>query len=129
MSADRCPYCPPSDADDEIIFQNDLVLFFRNKKHQGSLKYSGVIIPIAHRETLFDMTVEEFEATFRLLQEVKSWMSGRYAPDGYNVGWNCDPVGGQHIMHAHMHVIPRFTQEPLAGSGIRSLLKSGENKW
>jgi len=28
-----------------------------------------------------------------------------------------------------LHVIPRFRQEPLAGQGIRSHLKSDANRW
>ena len=75
------------------------------------------------------MTDAEIAATFRLLARVKSWMDGRVAPDGYNVGWNCLAAGGQSILHAHMHVIPRFRQEPLAGKGIRALLKSDANRW
>lgn len=43
---------------------------------------------------------------------------------------NCGPVAGQEVMYAHLHVIPRFTQEPLAGkAGIRTLLKSKANQW
>ena len=53
----------------------------------------------------------------------------RFAPDGYNIGWNCGATGGQEICHAHMHVMPRFRQEPLAGKGIRALLKSDANAW
>ena len=51
-----------------------------------------------------------------------------HSPDGYNIGWNCNTIGGQHIMHAHLHVIPRFNDEPYAGKGIRHWLKSIENK-
>ena len=54
---------------------------------------------------------------------------GTLAPDGSNVGWNCGRVGGQEVFHAHLHVIPRFRQEPLAGHGIRSHLKSELNRW
>jgi hypothetical protein len=32
---------------------------------------------------------------------------------------------GQEVMHAHLHVIPRFADEPYAGRGIRFLLKQG----
>ena len=52
-----------------------------------------------------------------------------FAPDGYNVGWNCGAIAGQSIAHAHLHVMPRFRQEPLAGKGIRALLKSDANAW
>ena len=71
----------------------------------------------------------ELTATFRLLATVKTWMDDTVAPDGYNIGWNCGTTGGQEVFHAHMHVIPRFRQEPLAGKGIRRLLKSDANSW
>lgn len=50
-------------------------------------------------------------------------------PDGYSIGWNIGRVAGQVLFHAHLHVIPRFSKEPFAGRGIRSWLKSAENKW
>lgn len=125
-----CLFCDLHEArDHRIVFQNELVLFAHNEKYQGALKHSGVIIPIAHRETVFDLTPEEIQATFRLLHEVKAYMDESFKPDGYNVGWNCGAVGGQQVFHAHLHVIPRFAQEPLAGMGIRTYLKSEANAW
>jgi histidine triad (HIT) family protein len=87
------------------------------------------MVPVVHRETVFDLTDAEIAASFSLLREIKKWMDQEYNPDGYNVGWNCYPVGGQSIPHAHMHIIPRFKREPLAGRGIRHHLKSKENQW
>jgi histidine triad (HIT) family protein len=124
-----CPYCPISDPEQKVIFENDLVLFLQNERYQGALKHSGVIIPVQHKETVFDLSDAELTATFRLLSVVKKWMDDSFAPDGYNIGWNCGTTGGQEVFHAHMHVIPRFRQEPLAGKGIRTLLKSDANKW
>ena len=106
------------------------MVYCQNETYQGSLKYSGVIVPIVHRETVFDLSAEEIAATFTLLHDVKAWLCDTYQPDGYNIGWNCYEVGGQlSPLHAHMHVIPRFKQEPLAGKGIRFLLKSDKNAW
>jgi diadenosine tetraphosphate (Ap4A) HIT family hydrolase len=124
-----CPYCPISDPAVKVIFENDLVRFAQNERVQGALKHSGCIIPVQHRETVFDLSEAEITATFRLLAVVKKWMDSSFAPDGYNIGWNCGKVGGQELFHAHMHVIPRFRQEPLAGKGIRTWLKSDANKW
>ncbi|MBA2257868.1 MAG: HIT domain-containing protein, partial [Acidobacteria bacterium] len=73
--------------------------------------------------------VDEVSAAFQLLAEVKRWMDVTYQPQGYNVGWNCGAVGGPDVMHAHMHVIPRFEQEPYAGRGIRYWLKQEPNRW
>jgi len=125
----ECPFCPVRDPQQHVVFRDELVLFLQDERYQGALKHSGVIIPIEHRETVFDLTDEEIAATFRLLLRVKDWMDRRFSPDGYNVGWNCGRVGGQEVPHAHMHVIPRFRQEPLAGKGIRSALKSDANRW
>lgn len=125
----HCPYCPISDPASRILFRNDLALFIQDERYQGALKHSGIIIPVEHRATVFDLTEEEILATFRLLAVVKRWMDDEFQPSGYNIGWNCGAVGGQEVFHAHMHVIPRFSQEPLAGKGIRSLLKSEANTW
>jgi len=124
-----CPYCPVTDPEQRVLFRNDLTLFMQNERLQGALKHSGIIIPIAHRETVFDLTEDEILATFRLLAVVKRWMDETFQPAGYNVGWNNGATAGQEVFHAHMHVIPRFREEPLAGKGIRTLLKSEANWW
>jgi histidine triad (HIT) family protein len=125
----HCPYCVLDEPAQHVVFEDDEVVFLQDVRFQGALRHSGVIIPRKHRETVFDLSEEEIAATFRLLARVKAWMDERFRPDGYNVGWNCGRVGGQELFHAHMHVIPRFRQEPLAGKGIRALLKSDVNKW
>jgi histidine triad (HIT) family protein len=124
-----CPYCSRRAADQSVDLSDELVWFLQDERYQGALKHSGVIVPVAHRETVFDLTDAEITATFRLLRKVKASMDAELAPDGYNVGWNCGRVGGQEVFHAHLHVIPRFRQEPLAGHGIRSHLKSELNRW
>jgi diadenosine tetraphosphate (Ap4A) HIT family hydrolase len=128
--ASNCRLCRlEQDPDQKIILRHPLVLFLQTEKEQGALRGSGIIIPVRHAETVFDLTPEEILASFALLAEVKTWMDHSYQPDGYNVGWNCGVVGGQVDMHAHMHVIPRFRQEPYAGRGIRYWLKQPENRW
>jgi len=128
--AGNCGLCHLNENPDQrVILRNHTVLFLQNEKEQGALRGSGVIIPVRHAETVFDLTPEEIDATFALLKHVKAWMDEHYHPDGYNVGWNCLAVGGQIDMHAHMHVIPRFQQEPYAGRGIRYWLKQPANRW
>ena len=120
-----CPFCSPTLNAAQVVLENAHCLFLQG--NEPVLVGSGLIIPRHHRETVFDLSAEEFRATFDLLQRSKEWIDERYAPDGYNVGWNCGPVGGQEVMHAHLHVISRFEDEPLAGKGIRHWLKQGSN--
>jgi diadenosine tetraphosphate (Ap4A) HIT family hydrolase len=121
-----CPFCPPALKKTQVILENNYCVFFRQP--EPVLIGSGLIIPKQHRETVFDLTAAEWQATFTLLHQVRTLIDQQYAPDGYNLGWNCGQVGGQEIFHAHLHVIPRFEDEPLAGKGIRYWLKQAINK-
>ncbi|MEN8173650.1 MAG: HIT family protein [Chloroflexota bacterium] len=121
-----CPFCPPAVIQEQVILENKYCLFLQ--QDEPVLIGSGLIIPRAHRETAFDLSAEEWAATFSLLQRVKALIDEQQAPDGYNLGWNCGQVGGQEIFHAHLHVIPRYGDEPLAGKGIRYWLKQEDNK-
>lgn len=121
-----CPLCNPQMIEDQkIVLSNDHCLFLQMP--QNILIGSGLIVPRAHRPTMFDLTQEEWNATFGLLQEVKELLDQEHEPDGYTIGWNTDEAGGQHIFHTHLHIIPRFKDEPYAGKGIRYWLKGREN--
>lgn len=123
----ECPLCHLDLIEQQqIIIQNEQCRFIQTP--QEVLIGSGLIVPLHHRKTVFDLTEEEWHGTYCLLQEVKKILDDKHQPDGYNIGWNCNTAGGQHIMHAHLHVIPRFRDEPYAGRGIRHWLKSEENK-
>jgi diadenosine tetraphosphate (Ap4A) HIT family hydrolase len=125
-----CPLCNwTSDPDQAMVCRNGTALFLQNERRQGSLAGSGIIIPVRHAETVFDLSDDEVRDTFALLAEVKRRLDRDLQPQGYTLGWNCGVVGGQEIPHAHLHVIPRFAQEPFAGRGLRYWLKSDENKW
>jgi diadenosine tetraphosphate (Ap4A) HIT family hydrolase len=74
------------------------------------------------------MTGEEWAEVHTLVRAAKALLDERLRPDGYNLIWNVMPVGGQEVAHAHMHVIPRFGDEPFAGRGARWLLKQPDNR-
>jgi diadenosine tetraphosphate (Ap4A) HIT family hydrolase len=107
-----------------ISLENSLCFFLEG---DDEIAGSGMIIPKSMRETVFDLTRNEWNATFELLQDVKIHVDNRFQPDGYNIGWNVKPVGGGHVPQAHLHVIPRFRDEPFAGRGIRWWFKQPEN--
>ena len=46
----------------------------------------GMILPRAHRETVFDLTKEEWDETQSLLEQAKNMLDDKYTPDGYSVG-------------------------------------------
>lgn len=115
----------------ELFFENEHCLYASTRDPRDPpdvLPGCGVIVPLAHRESPFDFTPEEWTATHDLLVRAKTAIDERLAPDGYTLVWNCFPAGGQETMHAHLHVLPRFDDEPLAGMGGRSAIKVAENR-
>ena len=120
-----CPFCSQK-IEEESVLQNELCYFLQ--REEPILIGSGLIIPKRHCRTVFDLNAAEWQATYSLIQSVKELLDETYHPDGYNLGWNCETTAGQEIFHAHLHVIPRYDDEPLAGQGIRYLLKQENNR-
>jgi diadenosine tetraphosphate (Ap4A) HIT family hydrolase len=120
-----CPFCELK-PEDTVLIDGDLCYFMDTA--DPVLVGSGMILPKPHRETVFDLTEAEWTESQSMLKQAKAMLDEKYHPDGYNVGWNVDPVGGQSIPHSHLHIIPRFDDEPLAGKGIRNHLKQPENR-
>jgi len=66
----------------------------------------------------FDMTPEEKTAVMELVGQGKALLDQKLKPDGYNVGINSGSAAGQTVMHAHVHLIPRYrgdTDDPRGG--------------
>jgi diadenosine tetraphosphate (Ap4A) HIT family hydrolase len=124
-------YCPLCDRDllgaAEVYFENDLCVYASTRDPRDSpdvLPGCGIVVPLAHKPSPFDLTEAEWLATRELLLSAKAAWDQRLAPDGYVVGWNCAPE----VSHAHLHVLPRFDDEPLAGTGLRFAMKHPDNR-
>lgn len=77
-----CSFCNITDS----VLENEYcrAFFDQSPVTTGHL----LIIPIAHREDYFDLTVEERVAMYDLLQKGKRFLDETFAPDGYNIGFN-----------------------------------------
>ena len=67
-----------------------------------------LIVPNRHIKCLFDLDVAEYRAIWDLVARMQKMLTAEYQPDGFNVGLNEGYAAGQTIMHAHVHLIPRF---------------------
>lgn len=124
-----CPFChPEKDSEQNIIFENASCYFLQHNNEQDILVGSGVIVPKKHHANAFELTQREWNDTYELLQKAKGFLDEKCKPDGYTVGWNVGKVSNQFIFHSHLHVIPRYNDEPLAGKGIRYWFKQPENR-
>jgi diadenosine tetraphosphate (Ap4A) HIT family hydrolase len=90
---------------------------------EGVLPGSGAIVPTTHRTSVFELTPAEWADVQDLLLQARMALHDLLAPDGYLLGWN---QGG--ALHPHMHVIPRFDDEPLSDRWLRSAINVPENR-
>ncbi len=67
-----------------------------------------LFIPKRHHDTVFESTAEEIAAVFDLINQAKARLDKEHKPTAYNIEVNCGPEAGQIIMHAHIHLIPRY---------------------
>ena len=123
---DNCFCCNYRTNGYDILFENEYTVCI--DANDPVLIDSCVIIPKEHKKTPFDLSHEEWMATQDLLHKVKQYLDNKCSPHGYNLGWNCGEVAGQTVFHSHLHVIPRYSDEPYSGLGIRYWLKQTENK-
>ena len=82
-----------------------------------------LIIPFRHCPDFFDLTAEEMAACMDLLVSARKDLDAECQPDGYNVGVNVGPAGGQSVLHVHVHLIPRYAGDhPRPQGGIRQII-------
>ena len=86
---------------------------------------AGMIVPRRHSETPFAFNAQEWLAFGPMLNAAKDHFAD-HNPDGFTLGWNVGAAAGQHVFHAHLHIIPRFRDEPNAGVGIRRIMRTAQ---
>jgi len=91
------------------------------------LQHAVMIITKRHIETPFEVNEQEWMSIKKYLLESEKILK-KFNPDGFIIGWNVRETAGQRVSHAHLHVVARFSDEPLAGKGICYFFKQESNK-
>lgn len=115
------------DGEDKTFENKFVTAVSSNNLKNNVLIGSYVVIPKSRVSSPFDLNPDEWQATLEIIKVVKAYIDEKYKPDGYNLGWNVGKAGGQSVEHAHLHIIPRYNDEPYTGKGIRYWLKKEEN--
>ncbi|MCF8334889.1 MAG: HIT domain-containing protein [Bacteroidales bacterium] len=69
----------------------------------------ALVIPKKHIPNYFDLSINQQQSIWIVVNRVKEILEERYKPEGFNVGFNVNEPAGQTIFHAHIHVIPRYS--------------------
>lgn len=122
-----CPFCIPNNIlRVNILYEDDL--WYITDMEEGSINNAAMAITKRHIETPFEINTEEWEKLRQIIDTMKDFVDTKEKPQGYNLGWNVYTVGGQNVPHAHLHLLARYKDEPLAGKGIRYAFKQSSNK-
>ncbi len=77
-----------------------------------------------------ELPENDLNEIWSLVAHVRKLLIEKYKPDGFNIGFNEGPVAGQMVMHAHIHVIPRFKDDlPDPRGGVRWVIPDKARYW
>ncbi|CDN58352.1 Putative Cell-cycle regulation histidine triad HIT protein (plasmid) [Neorhizobium galegae bv. officinalis bv. officinalis str. HAMBI 1141] len=80
-----------------------------------------LVVARRHVESPFELKAEEWADLGEMLDQPRTWLA-QHEPEDFTIGWNVGVAGGQHVFHAHMHVICRFAGEVPAERGLRDFI-------
>lgn len=73
----------------------------------------ALVVPRRHSEDLYSIGREDLEACMNSAQELALRARDRLGADGVNLLNSCRPDAWQTVFHFHVHVIPRYQDDPL----------------
>jgi histidine triad (HIT) family protein len=73
----------------------------------------ALVIPRKHYRNLLEISGEDLAATTTAAQRLARRMSERLGADGINLLNSCGSAAWQTVFHFHLHVIPRYADDPL----------------
>jgi histidine triad (HIT) family protein len=73
----------------------------------------ALVIPRAHAEDLYETDPQDVGATALAAQRLALDARDRLGADGVNILNACRPAAWQTVFHYHVHVIPRYADDPL----------------
>lgn len=70
-----------------------------------------LVIPKMHAENIHDISSENFCTLMETVRNLTPIVKDAVRADGINIGINNGHAAGQLVFHAHVHIIPRFTDD------------------
>ena len=100
----------------DIVFEDARTLAFLDIHPAG--EGHTLIVPKTHVETIWDVSDEDWDAVWDTSRRMARSIREAFHPDGLYVRQANGRLGGQEIMHLHVHLIPRYAagNAPRVGS-------------
>jgi histidine triad (HIT) family protein len=111
--AEDCLFCKiaAGEVPAEIVEQDDDTVAFMdiNPWTRGH----ALVIPRRHSRNLYDIEDEDLHHTLSAAKRLALRMRDKLECDGLNLLNSCEPAAWQTVFHFHVHVIPRYEDDPL----------------
>ena len=113
MAAGECIFCAicAGAAPAQIVDSDERTVSFMdiNPATPGH----ALVIPRTHSEDLLSVSDEDLAATTLAARRLTERMERALEPAGFNLLNACRPAAWQTVFHFHIHVIPRYEDDPL----------------
>jgi histidine triad (HIT) family protein len=108
-----CIFCAIASGDGkaEIIDSDDRTIAFMDIN--PATRGHALVIPRAHYGDLISIDHDDLAATMIAAKRLVERMREALAPDGFNVLNSCGRAAWQTVFHFHLHVVPRYHDDPL----------------
>jgi histidine triad (HIT) family protein len=73
----------------------------------------ALVVPRRHSADLMEVSDEDLTQTMLAARRLARRISDTLEPDGFNILNSCGPAAWQTVFHFHVHVIPRYADDPL----------------
>jgi histidine triad (HIT) family protein len=121
-----CIFCAiaAGDAPAEIVDSDEYTVAFMDIN--PATRGHALVIPRTHSADLMEIDDEDLERTNLAARRLARRMDETLAPAGFNVINACRPAAWQTVFHFHLHVIPRYEDDPLRLPGQPMQPEEGE---
>ncbi len=113
MSDPDCIFCQicAGELPAQIVDEDETTIAFMDIS--PATRGHALVIPRRHARNLLEIEPEELAATVQAAQRLAKRVSERLGADGVNLINSCGSAAWQTVFHFHIHVIPRYTGDPL----------------
>jgi len=111
--ASDCLFCGivAGDVAGEVVASDEHTVAFMDIN--PATRGHALVVPREHSADLMDISDEALERTMVAARRLARRMEETLEPDGFNILNACRPAAWQTVFHFHVHVIPRYDDDPL----------------
>ena len=112
-AAPDCLFCKivAGDLPATVVDQDDRTISFMDIN--PATRGHALVIPRDHASDLLEIGEEDLAACAVAAQRLAKRAKDRLGADGINLLNSCGPAAWQTVFHFHVHVVPRYDDDPL----------------